>query len=73
MNPQIETIAPAMFTIQGAVVYSGFVRSRLYSEIKAGHLDARKAGRRTLITRASLDALLASLPLATAGKGLGDA
>ena len=64
MNPQTESIAPAMFTIPGAIVYSGFVRSRLYLEIKAGRLDARKAGRRTLITRASLDALLDALPKA---------
>jgi len=64
MNPQTETIAPALFTISGASVYSGFARSRLYLEIKAGKLDARKAGRRTLITRGSLDAMLDALPRA---------
>ena len=62
MNPQTETVTPALFTIHGAAVYSGFARSRLYLEIKAGKLDARKAGRRTLVTRASLDALLDALP-----------
>lgn len=64
MNPQAETIAPALFTISGACVYSGFARSRLYLEIKAGRLDARKAGRRTLITRVSLDVLVEALPKA---------
>ena len=64
MNPQAQTIAPALLTIHGAVIYSGFARSRLYLEIKAGRLDARKAGRRTLITRPSLDALLDALPKA---------
>jgi hypothetical protein len=64
MNPQTETIAPVLFTIPGAVFYSGFARSRLYLEIKAGKLDVRKAGRRTLITRSSLDALLDALPKA---------
>jgi len=51
-----------MFTIPGSTRYSGFSRSRVYVEIKAGKLDARKAGRRTLVTRASLDALLDALP-----------
>lgn len=64
MSTQSETTAPAMFTILGAVSYSGLARSRLYLEIKAGKLDARKAGRRTLIPRASLDLLLAALPKA---------
>ena len=55
---------PAMFTISGASNYSGFARSRLYLAIKAGKLDVRKAGKRTLITRASLDAMLDALPKA---------
>jgi excisionase family DNA binding protein len=62
-NPSTQ-IAPAMLTIQDAAKYAGFSRSRIYEEMNAGRLDARKAGRRTLISRASLDDLLASLPRA---------
>ena len=64
MQTSSEALAPAMLPIPAACRYSGFTRSRLYLEIKAGRVDARKAGRRTLITRESLDALLASLPKA---------
>jgi excisionase family DNA binding protein len=59
-----DGVIPAMFPITAACRYIGFSRSRVYLEIKAKRLDARKAGRRTLITRASLDALLADLPKA---------
>lgn len=59
-----ENIAPAMLPIPAACQYAGLARSRLYLEIKAGRVDARKAGRRTLVMRESLDAFLASLPRA---------
>lgn len=41
---------------------AGVGRSTIYEEINAGRLTARKAGRRTLITRADLQAWLESLP-----------
>jgi excisionase family DNA binding protein len=41
---------------------TGVGRSFLYEEISAGRLVARKAGRRTLIFDADLNAWLASLP-----------
>lgn len=71
MTTEIKTITPAMFTIPSAVAYTGFARSRLYLEIKAGNLDCRKAGRRTLISRASLDAMLDALPRAANSRQMG--
>lgn len=50
-----------------AVEYSGLSRTALYSALKQGALSARKAGRRTLIPLAELDAYLASLPSYQAG------
>jgi excisionase family DNA binding protein len=49
-------------TIQDAVKRSGLSRSHIYEALKRGELDARKAGRRTLITFASLEAYMADLP-----------
>ncbi|SMQ68893.1 transcriptional regulator, AlpA family [Altererythrobacter xiamenensis] len=51
-----------------AVEYSGLSRSALYVALKQGALTARKAGRRTLIPAAELDAYLASLPTFGAGE-----
>lgn len=61
---QPDTILPAMLTVPGAIAYSGFSRSRIYAHLKSKELEARKAGRRTLIVRVSLDRLLAGLPKA---------
>lgn len=49
-------------TMPEAVKYSGMSRSALYEAMKRGDLIARKAGRRTLISFADLEAYLASLP-----------
>lgn len=49
-------------TMPEAVQYSGMSRSALYEAMKRGDLIARKAGRRTLISFADLEAYLASLP-----------
>lgn len=50
------------FSVPEAVQYSGLSRTRLYLALKAQKLRARKAGRRTLIAVADLDAYLESLP-----------
>jgi hypothetical protein len=55
----VLTIEPAAFPINGAIVYSGFTRTYLYEN--RHRLDWIKAGRRSLITRASLDRLLLEL------------
>lgn len=54
-------------TMPEAVQYSGMSRSALYEALKRGDLKARKAGRRTLISFADLEAYLASLPNYQAG------
>ena len=53
---------PIAVTIPDAVKLSGCSRSALYEAMKRGDLSARKAGRRTLISFADLEAYLASLP-----------
>jgi len=49
-------------TIPEAVQYSGMSRSALYEALKRRDLTAKKAGRRTLIAFADLEAYLANLP-----------
>ncbi len=53
---------PLAVTIPEAVKATGLSRSALYEALKRGDLIARKAGRRTLISFADLEAFLASLP-----------
>ena len=62
-----RTLRPLALTIPGAVETSGLSRSAIYEALKRGDLSARKAGRRTLIAFADLEAYLASLPKYTAG------
>lgn len=59
--------APIAVTIPDAVKATGMSRSALYEAMKRGDLTARKAGRRTLISFADLEAYLASLPTYQAG------
>ena len=60
--------SPIAVTIPDAVRFSGCSRSALYLALKRGDLRARKAGRRTLISFADLEAYLASLPAYQAGE-----
>ncbi len=53
---------PAAFDTAGACRYLSLKKTSLYEQIKAGNLEALKAGRRTIITRAACDAWLARLP-----------
>lgn len=59
--------SPIAVTIPDAVRLSGCSRSALYEALKRGDLTARKAGRRSLIMMADLEAYLASLPSYQAG------
>lgn len=52
----------AYLKVPDAVEYTGLSRTGLYEALKRGDLTARKAGKRTLIAVADLDAFLASLP-----------
>lgn len=58
---------PIALTVSEAVKVSGLSRSAIYVALKDRSLIARKAGRRTLITYADLEAYLASLPTFQAG------
>lgn len=58
---------PITVTIPDAVKASGLSRTALYEALKKGSISARKAGRRTLINYADLQAYLASLPAYQAG------
>lgn len=49
---------PLAYSIADACRVSSIGRTRLYSLIKEGKLDARKVGKRTLIPAASLRALI---------------
>jgi len=53
---------PIAVTIPDAVKASGMSRTSIYEALKRGDLSARKAGRRTLISFADLQAYIASLP-----------
>ena len=58
---------PIAVTIPDAVKASGLSRTSIYEALKRGDLSALKAGRRTLISFADLQAYLASLPAYQAG------
>ena len=57
-------IEPITYTVPEAGRVAGIGVTKLYELIGHGILDARKAGRRTLITADSLRAYLAALPRA---------
>ncbi len=58
---------PISVTIPDAVKATGMSRSSIYEALKRGDLVALKAGRRTLISFADLEAYLAGLPTYRAG------
>lgn len=59
--------APITVTIPEAMKLSGMSRTRIYEALNKQAIIARKAGRRTLISYADLQAYLASLPTYQAG------
>lgn len=67
MNKASGFLPKAYGTMPEAVQFSGLSRSALYVAMKRGDLTARKAGRRTLIAFADLEAYLANLPTYQAG------
>ena len=56
-------MTPIAVTIPDAVKATGCSRTRIYDALKRGDLSAYKAGKRTLINYADLQAYLASLPV----------
>jgi len=60
--------SPIAVTIPEAVKATGMSRTSLYEALKRGDITAKKAGRRTLISFADLDAYITSLPAYRAGE-----
>ena len=58
---------PLTVTIPEAVKATGMSRTAIYEALKRGDIPARKAGRRTLIPFADLQAYLDTLPIYDAG------
>lgn len=58
---------PIAVTIPDAVRLSGMSRTAIYDALKKQAFTAKKAGRRTLISYAELQAYLADLPTYRAG------
>ncbi len=66
--PAAPEAARTAYTVEGACRRLGGIgRTTVYGLIAAGKLEAVKLGSRTLITAASIDALLASLPRVAKG------
>lgn len=61
-------LSPITLTIPEAVRASGMSRTGIYEALKNKNISAKKAGRRTLISYADLQAYLASLPAYQAGE-----
>jgi excisionase family DNA binding protein len=57
-----DTIHRWVFSVDEAALRAGLGRDGIYAAIRAGQLEARKAGRRTLITIDALLRYLDSLP-----------
>jgi excisionase family DNA binding protein len=57
-----DTVEKMAFSVEEAAMRSGLGRDRIYGYIREGRLNARKAGRRTLITADALRSFLNSLP-----------
>ncbi len=62
-RPLVAT--PAARTVRETEAYYGWSRSYIYLSLAAGLLEAKKAGRRTLIVSETADKLFDSLPRQT--------
>ena len=57
-----ETIEKLCYSVDEAALRAGIGRDKLYAYVRDGALDARKAGRRTLITAEALARFIENLP-----------
>ena len=57
------------FSVDEAATRVGVCRDRIYSAIKDGRLDAKKMGRRTLVTSDALQRFIDELPAFKLGGG----
>lgn len=60
---------PMMIRIDDVKSMLGLGTTKVYELIGQGLLDARKVGKRTLVTRESMRTYIAGLPKATVGQG----
>lgn len=63
MQTTRNQIEPLAVTIMQAVASTGISRTSIYEALRRGDLTAKKAGRRTLIAFADLEAYLDKLPV----------
>lgn len=56
---------PAARTVEATMQHYGWSRSYVFKHLQEGNLEAKKAGRRTLVTAESANRLYASLPTQT--------
>lgn len=55
-------LQPQAYSIQDTCTILGIGKTKLYEEINAGRIPAKKYGRKTLIPASSLDQWIAQLP-----------
>ena len=63
--PTLTPADPAAFDVLNATRIMGVGRSTVFEEIRTGRLEARKVGRKTLITRSAIENWLQKLPVRT--------
>lgn len=69
-KPKSPSLQVAGFRAEDALAYDinttalmlGVCRATVFNEIKRGNLQARKLGRKTIVTRDAMNAYLANLP-----------
>jgi excisionase family DNA binding protein len=57
-----DTLAKMAFSVEGAAIRAGVGRDAIYAAVREGKLEAKKMGRRTLITADALRRFLDALP-----------
>ena len=58
-----DTMVKFAFSIDEAAMRAGIGRDKIYAAVKGGQLEARKAGRRTLVTADALRRYIDNLPV----------
>ncbi|HMJ27391.1 MAG TPA: DNA-binding protein [Xanthobacteraceae bacterium] len=62
MANEAATTPKVSYSIKGAIAATGFSQSKIYKLAALGKLDARKDGKRTIITAESVAAYINGLP-----------
>ena len=59
MSPNVE---PTWFDLNTAMAYCPFSRSYIYLKLKDGSIEGRKLGKKLLVSKDSIDKMIAGLP-----------